>query len=113
MNAIPCISSAKHVIEISMIQESIKWPIRTNCSFQVIFDTKLTKMEGRLITMIDEKLISIDNRMETINMCTESTLQQPSLNSNVSTSATPKRPTYASKVLMLDAENEKKVEENE
>ena len=48
-------------------------------------------------------------------MCTESTLQQPSLDSNVSTYVTPKIPNYALKVLKLpqevkkitlDAENE-------
>ena len=91
-------------------------------SFQEIFDTKLTTMEARLTTMFDEKLTSIDNIMKTSNICTDSTLPDSSLDSDVSNSVNPNLPTYASKVLklpqevkkfMLDAENEKKVEENE
>ena len=89
-------------------------------SFQEIFDTKLTTMEARL--MFDEKLTSIDNIMKTSNICTDSTLPDSCLDSDVSNPVNPNLPTYASKVLklpqevkkiMLDAENEKKVEENE
>ena len=90
-------------------------------SFQEIFDPKLTTMEARLTTMFDEKLTSIDNIMKTSNICTDSTLPDSCLDSDVSNSVNPNLPTCASKVLklpqevkkMLDAENEKKVEENE
>ena len=112
-------------------------------SFQEIFDTKLTTMEAklttmeaklttmearlttmeaRLTTMFGEKLTSIDNIMKTSNICTDSTLPDSSLDSDVSNSVNPNLPTYASKVLklpqevkkiMLDAENEKRLEENE
>ena len=78
-------------------------------------------MEARLTTMFDEKLTSIDNIMKTNNICADSTLPDSSLDSDVSNSVNPNLPTYASKLLnlpqevkkMLDAENEKKVEENE
>ena len=91
-------------------------------SLQEIFDTKLTTMEARLTTMFDEKLTSIDNIMKTSNICIDSTLPDSSLDSDVSNSVNPNLPTSASKVLklpqevkkiMLDAENEKKIEENE
>ena len=67
--------------------------------------------------MFDEKLTSIDNIMKTSNICTDSTLPDSSLDSDVSNSVHPNLPTYAPKVLklpqevkkfMLDAENEKK-----
>ena len=73
-------------------------------SFQEIFDPKLTTMEARLTTMFDEKLTSIDNIMETSNICTDSTLPDSCLDSDVSISVNPNLPTCASKVLKLPQE---------
>ena len=75
-----------------MTQDSIKYDVNVQNpeadkdelfkSFQEIFDTKLTTMEARL--MFDEKLTSIDNIMKTSNICTDSTLPDSCLDSDVS-----------------------------